>query len=307
MSKITANLGQWTQDADESAFFERELLHVYAQTYDIKYPELKARSFVPVSNQANPGALEVTYRQFDRRGQARLTAPGAIDVPRVDVLGTEFPRPVRMATAAYGWHLMEIRQAAMAGRPLDTRKAAATRRAVEEVVDEDAFAGTPDFVIASGFINEPNITIDVATGVWSTLTADQIIADVSAMVQGIIGDTNGVEIPDTLILPPAQWALISTLPRSTQSDTTVMQFLMASFPMITAVEWWHRLTGAGAGGVDRAVVYKRSPDILTQEIPSEFEQLPVFQKGQNFEIETLMTTAGTAWYYPLAGRYLDGL
>ena len=123
---ITANIGRWTDDADESAFFARQLEHVYAKTYDVKYPELKARRFIPVSNEANPGSLEVTYRQFDRVGRAKLTAPGAVDVPRVDVLGLEFQRPVRLATAAYGYHLLEVRQAAMAGLPLNQRKANAS-------------------------------------------------------------------------------------------------------------------------------------------------------------------------------------
>jgi hypothetical protein len=41
-------------DAAESAFFERELDHIKAQTYDIKYPMLKARQFVPVSPSWRP-------------------------------------------------------------------------------------------------------------------------------------------------------------------------------------------------------------------------------------------------------------
>ncbi|NIQ96933.1 MAG: DUF2184 domain-containing protein, partial [Desulfuromonadales bacterium] len=57
----------------------------------------------------------------------------------------------------------------------------------------------------------------------------------------------------------------------------------------------------------RAVLYNRSPEYLAQEIPSEFEQLPVFQRGQNFEIECMATTAGTAFYYPLSACYMDAI
>lgn len=294
-------------DAAESAFFARELEHIYAQTYDIKYPELKARQFIPVSNEANPGALEVTYQQFDRRGRAKLTAPGAVDSPRVDVLGTEFPRPVRLATASYGWHVLELRNAAMAGRPLNTRKASAARRAVEEVLDEVASIGAPDHGIATGFINDADVAIDASAGNWSGLTADQIIADIGALVQNVVSDTQGVEFIDTLLLPDEQHALIATTPRGTQSDTTVLQYVLKNFPTLNAVEPWYRLDGAGAGAVDRAIGYRRSMDHLTQEIPSEFEQLPVFQKGQNFVVETMATTAGAAFYYPRSARYLDGI
>lgn len=296
-----------TLDAAESAFFTRELEHIYAQTYDIKYPELKASQFVPVSTEANPGALQVTYRQFDRRGRAKLTAPGAVDSPRVDVLGTEFPRPVRLATASYGWHILELRNAAMAGRPLNTRKANAARRAVEEVLDEVASIGAPLHGIATGFINDADVAIDAAAGNWSALTADQIIADVSGLVQAVVSDTNGVEFVDTLILPDEQHALIATTPRGTQSDTTILTYMLRNFPSLVAIEPWHRMATAGAGGVDRAIAYRRSMDHVTQEMPSPFEQLPVFQKGQNFEVETMATTAGTAFYYPRSARYLDGI
>lgn len=306
MSYITGNIGRWTEDRDESAFFERELEHIYSQTYDRKYPELKARRFVPVSNEANAGSVSVTYRQFDRVGRARLTAPGAVDVPRVDVLGTEFNRPVRLATAAYGWHLMEVRQAAMAGRPLDVRKANAARRAVEEVLDEVASIGAPDYGIAEGFLNSAAVTIDAAAGVWSAATPDAIIADLSQMFVNMASDTQGIESINTLLLPDSSWAQIATQ-RLTDSSTTVLDFIRGSFPNLQRIEPWYRLETAGAGGLPRVVAYNLSMDTLAQEIPSEFEQLPVYQKGQNFEVETMATTAGTALYYPRSIRYLDGV
>lgn len=48
-------------DANESIFFERELEHVKARSYDIKYPEFKATMLIPVSTEAGPGAETITY------------------------------------------------------------------------------------------------------------------------------------------------------------------------------------------------------------------------------------------------------
>ena len=294
-------------DAAESIFFARELEHVKAQTFDIRYPELKSRLFIPVSNEVPSGATTVTYQQFDRVGRAKIIKPGATDLPRVDVSGLEFTRPVRWGGVSYGWNLIEIRQAMMAGRPLDSRKAAAARRAQEELVDEVAAIGAPDYGIATGFLNNASVAIDAAAGNWTALTGDQIIADVSAMWQNMVSDTQGIESANTLLLPDAQFALIATTPRSATTDTTVMEFIMRTFPGLMAIEPWYRLDGAGAGGVDRAVLYRRDPMHLTQDIPNEFEQLPVFQRGSNFEVETLIATAGTTFYYPRSARYLDGL
>ena len=63
-------------DADESAFFARELERVKAQTYDVRYPNLRSRDFIPVDNSVGAGATEVTYRQFDRVGNAKIIAGG---------------------------------------------------------------------------------------------------------------------------------------------------------------------------------------------------------------------------------------
>lgn len=295
-------------DAAESAFFERQLDYIKSRTYDIKYPELKSRMFVPASNEVPSGMTEVTYRQYDRVGQAKIIKPGATDLPRVDVYGNEFTRPVRWGGASYGWNLIEIRQARQTGIPLDARKAAAARRALEELIDEVCAIGASDYGISNGFLNHSSVGITTpTTGTWSTATADQIIADVTKMWTEMTTDTKGIEKPNTLIMPDAQHAILATKPRSTTSDTTVMQFLLANFPGLNAIEPWYRLAGAGAGATDRVVLYNRSPEALQQEIPNEFEQLPVFQRGSNFEVECLIATAGMEFYYPRSCRYMDGV
>lgn len=295
-------------DAAESVFFARELERIKAQSYDIKYPMLMARTYIPVSNEAASGTETITYRQYDRVGRAKAISPGATDLPRVDVKGTEFTRPVRWYGDSYGWNLVEIRQSQMTGRSLDSRKAAAARRAWEEIVDYVACFGDPDNGIATGFLNDAAVTpIAPGSGAWASASADDIIADVSTLYEDTSDDTLGIEKPDTLLLPDAEYHVIATKPRSTTSDTTVLRFLLDNFPYLRAIEPWYRTNEAGVAGVTRAVLYKRDPGYLQQEIPNEFEQLPVYQRGLNFEVACIGCTAGTQLYYPLAVRYMDGV
>lgn len=292
-------------DAAESAFFERQLEHIYSQTYDIKFATLRARDFVPVSNVANAGATSVTYRQMDRVGRAKVISNNAKDLPRVDVFGEEFNRPVREVGASYGWNIKELRSAQMAGENLNARRASAARRAIEEELDAIACFGSPENGIADGFLNNPNVPSIVAAATWPLpTTPDDIIGDIGSAVQRIVNLTLGVEMPDTILLPTDRFALIATT-RLTDSDRTILDFVRASFPMITSIEPWYRLDTAGAGATRRMVVYKRSPDILTQEIPSEFEQLPVQEMGLEFIVNAMASTAGTALYYPLAVDFTD--
>jgi len=303
MSKQFAHM-----DAAETVFFARELERIKAASYDIKYPALMARQFIPVSNEAPSGTETITYRQYDRVGRAKAIAQGATDLPRVDVKGLEFTRPVRWYGDSYGWNLVEIRQSQLTGRSLDSRKASAARRAWEEVIDDVACFGDADVGIATGFFNDPNVTpVAPSAGAWLTATADDIIKDVATLYGNTLTATEGIEKPDTLVLPDTVYHVVATKPRSTNSDTTVLRFLLDNFPYLKAIEPWYRATTAGAAGVTRAVLYKRSADYLQQEIPNEFEQLPVYQRGLNFEVGCIGCTAGTQLYYPLAMRYMDGV
>lgn len=301
---------QYHLDAAESVFFARELEHIYARTYDILYPELKAAMLIPMISEAGSGAENVTYRQWDRVGRAKIMKPGATDAPRVDVHTNEFTRPVRVPMASYGYTLLEIRKSARHNKALDARKAAAARRAVAEVIDYVAAFGSPEDGIADGFLNSAAVTADTITATaWDNpaTTSEDIIADVQKVWTNMSTDTKGVEKPNTLLVPDAQYAIIATKPRSTVSDTTVLAFLLANFPGLTAIEPWYRLVGIGGGSTDRAVLYNRSEEKVSQEVPNPFEQLPVFQRGMNFEVECFGETAGTQLAYPRSVRYLDGV
>lgn len=293
-------------DADESAFFERELETILSKTYDILYPELMARNFVPVSNEVSPGATSRTYRQFDRVGTAKFISNNAKDLPRADVTGLEFTDPVREIGIGYGWNLKELMSAQMAGRPLNPRRASAARRATEELLDNTACFGAPNVGIATGFLNDANVPVTAATGVWTGLTAAQIIADVSTAYQRVAVATLNIHRPDTLLLPDVTYTYIATTPRSdTASDTTILQYLLQNFPFLKAVEPWYRTNLASAGGGGRMVLYKRDPEILGQDIPMEFTQLAPQQQGLELTVPTWAMTAGTRVHYPLAIDFTD--
>lgn len=48
-------------DADEGYFFQRQLEHIKARSYDVQYADLPARMLFPVSNEAGRGVTTITY------------------------------------------------------------------------------------------------------------------------------------------------------------------------------------------------------------------------------------------------------
>jgi hypothetical protein len=289
-------------DAAESAFVARQLDFIKAQTYDIKFPTLKAREMVPVSNETPAGMNQVTYKSFEEYGVAEVVAGRGRDVPRVDVAASEFTRPIRMIADAWGWTLQEAKAAAAGMVDLDMRRARAGRMAIERKLDEIACYGEPEHGIEEGALNNGDVGDTPAAGLWSAATPDEIITDVGAQFSAIVSGSNDIEQPDTLAVPPSRFVRLTTL-RLTDTGSNVRGYLESEFGL--SVESWYRLEDVG--GAPRSMLYRRSPDVLQQEIPLDFEQLPVQEQGIEFLVHAVAMTAGVSFYYPGAARYQTGL
>ena len=299
-------------DDGESIFFARQLESVKAKTYDVVYPELKARALLPVSSEAGPGAETIKYEQFDQVGVARIVSSYADDLPRADIKGKEFISNVRSLGAAYGYNLQEVRAAKMAGKPLQQRRANAAKRAVRQKENSIAFFGDSTNNIP-GFFSNPNITSVTlpadgtgASKLWSTKTPAQILRDMNLVANTPISTTLGTHTPDTMLLPVAQYSLVSSSPRSDYSDMTILEYFLENNPFITEVTWLNELKGAFSS-LDAVFVYKKDPEYVTLEIPQDFEQLPVQERNLEFVVPCHSRIGGVLMYYPLAAAYGSGI
>jgi hypothetical protein len=298
-------------DAGETAALARQLEHIYAQTYDVKYAELKARRFIPIDTSVDAGAEFYTYRQWNMFGMAKLIANYADDLPRVDSLAKEFPAPIKSLGASYGFSIQDMRRAAMNGSQLDARRARAARRAHEQSFDDIMAFGNADAGLG-GMTNNANVPIVPAvTGTWITSVATplQMIADLNELVNSIILATLETFIPNTLLLDNTSFQRINSTPMSTtgDADKTVLRFFLDNNPYITDVDQWNKLNAAGAGGVSRAVAYMRSEEVLAGVEPQAFEQFPPQARNLEFVVPTHSRVGGVRIQYPLAMAYMDDL
>jgi hypothetical protein len=298
-------------DAGESAFFKRQLEYIKRRTYDQKLKNLKAKTLIPVSNEAPSAIGAITFRRFDAVGLAKIIADYAKDFPRVDIFGTEQTVKNHGIGASYGYNIQEIRRAQIANLRLNQRRAEAARRAIEEKSDNIAWNGDADYNI-QGLIDYPGITEytvpDPGEGTeWVNKTPLEILYDLNAIVTAIVDSTNGVEAPDTMIMPIEQFNLINDTPIGDNVDKTILQFFLSNSRFIKTVEWVVELAGAGAGGADRFMVYPRDDMHLTLEIPQPFEQFAPQQKGMEFEVMVHEETAGVIVYYPQSIAFGDGI
>lgn len=300
-----------------TAFFNRELESVKARTYDTKFPELSAANgeIFDIDTSAGPGAEVISYKQFTETGIAKIIANYADDLPLVNIAGKEFFQKVKGIGTAYAWTLQEIRAAVMAGRSLADRLARTARRANDTLVNRIAYLGDAESGLY-GILSHPNIPRHEleddgdasGTSFASKVdTPDKILRDLNEMESVIVDTTNGVERPDTLLMPVAQYQLIATTPRADNSDTTILEFFLKAAIGIKKVIPVHELKGAGEGGTDVMVAYKKSPEHITLEIPQPFEQLPVQEDNLSFKVPCHSRCAGLIVHYPLSALIAEGV
>ncbi len=296
------------EDANETAIFARQLEHVYTKTYDVKYPEFKARLFIPLDSSVPTGAETYTYRQFDEIGMAKLISNYASDLPNVTMLGKEFTGKCKSLGTSYSYSIQDVRRASMAGLPLETSLARVARRVVEAKIDQLAAFGDENTGL-TGFLNALNVPlISPTTGTWASASADQIIADLDKLVNSILIVSNGVHVPDTLLMPIAQFLRLNNLQRSVASDKTVLQWYLENNPFIKNIDQWYLLDVADDDlNGPRVVCYKRDPEVLGLVIPQEFEQFPPQAENLAFTVPCHARVGGVKVTYPLAMAYMDGV
>jgi len=296
-------------DADGAVFFQRQLEHIKAKSYDVRYAELKARQLFPVSNDGGAGVTTITYRTYDQAGAAKIINAYADDLPRADVAGKETTIPVRSVGISYGYNLDEIQSSQLTGAALDQRRANAARRSNEQVVNDVAFFGDATSGMG-GLFDNPNIptgaVVNPGAGTeWVNKTPDEILFDINDLFADIFETTKMVESGNTLLLPPAQWSYIMATPRASNSDTTIAQFIAQNSPFLKSIDDIIAVNECAAANnpelsTDAMVAYDRNPDKLQLEIPVELEMLPVQQKNLEFVIPGRSRLAGLNIYYPLS-------
>ena len=303
-------------DADGAFFFQRQLEHIKARSYDVQYAELQARMLFPVSNEGGPGVTSITYRTYDQVGAANIIQAYADDLPRADVAGKETTIPVRSVGISYGYNLDEIQASQLTGAALDQRRANAAMRSIEQKVNDVAFFGDAASNLP-GLFDHPNIpsgsVVNPGSGTeWVNKTPDEILFDVNDLFADIFETTKMVERGNTLMLPPAQWSYISSTPRASNSDTTILMYLVQNSPYLSNVNDIIPVNECSASdnpelSADAMVAYDRNPDKLQLEIPVELEMMPVQQKNLEFIVPGRNRLAGLNIYYPLSLAIATGI
>jgi len=291
---------------DVGLFLSRELETILSRVLEVQYADLKYAQILPVSTEVAESSESYTYRVFDAQGKMQVIQDKASDLPRADILRKEVTLPVRSLGGSFAYSVQEVRAAAaVPGMNLETRRAAALRRASEEAVNEIALFGNAPSGM-KGFLNSDQIDKVVPNKWFDNCTTDEMLEVLNEAPTRIVQGSNQRETPNTMLVPYDVYRVISTTARSASSDETVLSFFLKTNPFIRSIEPINELAAANSVlSKDRIVCYDRSPEKLQLHIPRTLELLPPERKGLEYSVAGHMRVGGTAIYYPKSVLYVE--
>lgn len=264
--------------------------------------------FVPITSNVNEGATEYSYLELEHTGRAKIVADNATDIPYVEVGGRNNILPIKTLACAFTYSTQEVRTAQMQGLfDIAAEKAACAREAHDQELNDLVRAGFP-MAGLYGLLTAPGIIVHSAvTGTWATADADEIVADFAAAVSSAINSSDGIESPDSVVFPVAQYTRISTLQNSVASDLTVLEFLKKAWPMIRNWDWDAGMATASSSGGPAAVIYRKDARKARVVMPMMLRPTPPQQKGLVFEVVLESRFGGVMVPKPRSITRLEGI
>lgn len=282
--------------------------------------DIKLRAGITMSNEstsfirsafAAPGTLQNTTGNFPWVSAETNAIPG------VSVNGQKLVKPLRLLAREISYTSVELDRSQLTGQSIDVQKIDAMNILYQMNTDQMVYIGSTD-VSATGLLNDAGVTVTpVANGIsgsplWVNKTADEILADVNAELTAVWQSAAFAVCPSDLLLPPAQFAYITSQKVSSAGNISILEFLKQNSislqingrPLnIQPVKW---LTAAGAGSTDRMVVYTNSENYC------RFPMVPVrretaYYQGIRFIAPYLWAFGELEVVYPETLGYADGI
>lgn len=303
----------------DGIFFQRQLEAIETTTYDVLYPDLEARECFVTNEFGGAGVTTLTHRSYDRIGKAQVINARATDLPKSEITGKEYSISVKTLGTSYDFDIDEVAAAAVTGMPLEARRAMASRRGYEELINDSVWYGNEDFV---GFFGTPRagtsplanplLPLKTVTGaVWDNGSGavkdpDLILADLFGAVAAMHVSTKKIFAPKELWLPVDRYHHIMNTPRNNVSDTTILTFFLNSNAFINSMDQVKALNAihseeTGLSTEVFVLINHKTPEgnetiRIRETLPLQF--LPVQLHGLVYEVPGRGRFAGLEITYP---------
>jgi len=293
--------------------FMRLLEDIESDVQRVEYADLpfSRGDIVPLDIQNKPWARTVTYRQLDRVGHFKLIRSYATDVPHVAVLSQEFTQNVHKFAGGCYYSDDDIQATVHLGEDLSKEQIQTVTETSEQEMNELIAYGRTTDGTPSGF--EGFVNHSAALNSFSPYRLDasstptQILAMLNDAVTSVVKLTKQVERPDVLLLPVEKYHyLISARIDPTLPETILEQFFKKT-PYIKDIFPVNELEGAGIGGTDIMIAYKRDRTRVKARVMQPLTWNNWERKSLGYERIAFFKYGGLVVYRPLSMHIVTGI
>ncbi|PQK80215.1 hypothetical protein CG428_02325 [Pantoea ananatis] len=182
------------------------------------------------------------------------------------------------------WTVFELASALQMGRPIDSQKLEAMNQTYQLNVDRQVYVGSTILGV-KGLFNQAGVKVINAAKTWASSTAMEIVKSINDGLTTAWKQTGRAVVPDSLRLPPDQYALLSSLIVSDAGNRSLLDYLSENTiaykqngkPLdIQPVKW---LEAGAMQNVNRMVFYTKDrkyvqfPLVPLQRTPMEYRDL----------------------------------
>lgn len=313
-------------DSNDSFFISQQLEQLDPEEHYHLIPGVVGRKLIPPVQGLSRNLPVHKYTMTEFKGNAKLSGRKAKDQPGVQVVKTEHTHSIKTFEEEFSYTLDEVRAAQETNANLDSSLFTGAISKIEQKIDEALCLGISSSNV-TGLAN--NSGIDDTTPVSKTgggtswlsagCTPDEIIQDVRKLISETSLALKQAMIPGSdmpmfsqfaLYLPLEYYNKIDMTPRSTTTDTTILEFI-SKFSALKAVRPWWRLDTAGTGGTKPLPILVPALDNGAMNpmaggglLPMDFERIPEQYSGRTVTIPCAGKCGGVRIPYPVAFRYL---
>lgn len=306
------------------AFAVSQAAYVESQVQMVEHGDIQFPKFVPVSTEADEWADSVVFFSMDGAGRAEVLSEGAQNMPIVSITRDMGSRVVHEIGIGYEWNQAEVARAANGGRNLSMDKALYARRAALELLDKiclraqdhnDEAINDYEGLYNNSAVNRAEVQgANAAARLWTAKEAEDILEDINQALGATFHNTLEQRPANCVLIPSTQFAMIAGMPRSENSDVTVLQYIReanvytAETGQQLEIFSARGLENAGASGTARMIAYHKDPDVLKFHLPMPHRFYPVRDRDAlGFLVPGLARTAGLEMRRPSAVVYRDGI
>lgn len=302
------------RDATEAmSFLVSQLAYTENQTFERMYQPMQYEQLIPIDYSAGEWADSIRYEIYDFVGQGKRHSSAGSDVPMVDVGFADKSWPVLYGSIGYDYTQEELRRAAYLRRSLPERKLAAAVEGYKRHMNQVGLFGEATSNITGLFNNALVPQGNAPTGGWGSASSDNILNDINTLIQNVWTNTAYNDTIDTIVVAPAALATIASKPRSTTSDTTVLNFLkqnnIAKQQRGIDIDFQpgFQLNTAGVGSTRRMMGYVKNPNRLVMHIPLPLRFLAPQLVGLGVQVPGEYKYSGVEIRYPKSAYYMDNI